>query len=112
MARPARYYPEARPNVYTGFPQLHTRCLADHVDLAEGFLYPACTLPVFGKERGSIGHDFDDITGFMGIGASTLKKMAKFIRRYVAIPVSGSTDPDTGFRLTIGTLMQDNPRCV
>ena len=86
--------------------------LADHVDLADGFLDPAGALPVFGKKRGCIRHDLDDIAGFMSVSTAALEKMAKFIGGYVAIPVSRSTDPDTGFRLAIGSLVQDNARSV
>ena len=108
MARLARYYPEAPQNVYTGFPQLIAGQLADHINLADGLLYPAGSLPVFRKECGGIGDDFNDITRFMGIGAAPFKKMAKFVCGDMAIPVTRSTDPDAGFRLAVGALMQDN----
>ena len=88
------------------------RWLADHVDLADGFRYPAGALPVFGEKRGRIRHDLDDIAGFMSVSTAALEKMAKFIGGYVAIPVARSTDPDTGFRLAIGSLVQDNARSV
>ena len=85
--------------------------LANHVDLADGFVNAAGSFPVLWEERDRVGFDLDHLAGLVGVGAATLEKMTELITGDVAIPIARRAHPDAGLRLAVGPSMEEHPRC-
>ena len=71
-----------------------SKALADHINLADCFMHAAGAFPVFGEKCRRIRHDFDHLTGFMGVGAATEQEMAELIAGDMAVPEAGCANPD------------------